>query len=299
MMTIRISVFLFLLFLMPLQALGWNPTTACPKTPDDQVKAQMTAGNLFAEAEADYSASKPLKALKGFLCSHRIMPHENTIFNIVQIAKLAEQREASIRLLKDFVAHVEGEHITQPIKEIISDLENGDSALASDAAETENDLQNDQGADAGETENQETPTKPEGPVPSDAQHTDDGATDGDNFASQMKMEKAAARKRKLKIAGITLMAVGGSALIAGGTFQFLAGRSQQKASDTDSFSIFENQQDKMGKYQTGAIIGYISGGLILGTGGVLTLLSRKTEVLQTSKLTISPSYRGLFLSGRF
>ena len=281
--------------LIPIQVFGWNPKKACPKTPSDPVKAQMTAGTLFSEAESHYQATRPMKALKGFLCSHRIMPHENTVFNIVQIAKLAEHRKASIQILRDFVKHVKGEHITQPIEEIIDELENGDPDREISAVDDHPGSDDETNLQV-ETSAQSTEEFPEEPVNDDAVNGAEGRTEP---LLQTNRQTDENRDRKLKVTGIVMMSVGAGALLAGGTFQFLAARSQQKAADTDNYTVFTKNEDKMNSFQLGATIGYISGGVIFSTGLVLALLAKKRERIDGVQLSISPGYRAIVLGGRF
>ena len=74
----------------------------------------MTAGRLFADAESNYQQSRPIEALKGFLCSHDIIQHENTLFNIAQIAKITEFQGTALAILNGYVTHTAGANKTGP-----------------------------------------------------------------------------------------------------------------------------------------------------------------------------------------
>jgi hypothetical protein len=274
------SVFLFVaLILIPLQSLGWNPKEDCPEIPEDPVQAQIVAGNLFSEAEADYQASQPLKALKGFLCSHRIMPHENTLFNIVQISKLADHQATSVEILKDFISNVEAKHKTAPIEEIIAELEGRE--VEGEATGTE------------ETKTTETEAQPPQP-----ESTDGDSSDVAGGASE-DAEQNPHSKEWMKVTGLSLVGVGAVALVAGSVFQLMAGKSQQKAEDTLSFNTFEDEEKRMQRFQTLAVVGFVSGGVLVGSGMVLWMLGRKSERLQSARMMLVPSFQGVVLTGRF
>lgn len=268
----RIICLIFTL-LVPSYALSWNPETDCPKRPDDSTKAQIVAGELFGDAEVDYQESRPLLALKGFLCSHRILQHENTLFNIAQIAKLVEHQESSLDILKEFTANVQGNHIAQPIKEIIADMENNklrsDSPAGTDETDVNEETKTDDIKSTSVEESNPSPVVPPSP------------------------------KRRLKITGIALLAVGGAGLIAGGFFQGLSMRAKDSAQDSDDLTIFENEHDKMKRFQTGALVSFIASGALAGAGLVLYLLSRNNESQQTNAISVVPGYQGLVLMGRF
>jgi hypothetical protein len=265
------------LILIPLQTLAWNPKVECPEIPEDPVKAQIVAGNLFSEAEADYQASQPLKALKGFLCSHRIMPHENTLFNIVQISKLADHQSISIEILKDFVRHVEAKHKTAPIEEIIAELEG-----RTVAGET---------TDTGESQ------KEDGHVQStQSESTPEGSSE---TTGQTEPTEQTHSREWMKVTGLSLVGVGALTLVAGSVFQLMAGKSQQDAEDTMNYSTFEDKKQRMERFQTLAVVGFVSSGVLVGSGMVLWMLGRKSERLQSSRLLLVPSIQGVVLTGRF
>jgi len=265
------------LILIPLQTLAWNPKVECPEIPEDPVKAQIVAGNLFSEAEADYQASQPLKALKGFLCSHRIMPHENTLFNIVQISKLADHQSTSIEILKDFVRHVEAKHKTAPIEEIIAELE-GRSVK-------------------GETTDTDESPKEDGNMQSEPTRADSSETTGQTEPA-MPAEQTHSREW-MKVTGLSLVSVGALTLVAGSVFQLMAGKSQQAAEDTMYYNTFKDKKQRMERFQTLAVVGFVSGGVLVGSGMVLWILGRKSERLQSSRLLLVPSIQGVVLTGRF
>jgi hypothetical protein len=265
------------LILIPLQTLAWNPKDECPEIPEDPVKAQIFAGNLFSEAEADYQASQPVKALKGFLCSHRIMPHENTLFNIVQISKLADHQSISIEILKDFVRHVEAKHKTAPIEEIIAELEG--RTVEGETTDTDESQKEDDRAQSTQSE-----STPEG---------------SSETTGQTEPTEQTHSREWMKVTGLSLVGVGALTLVAGSVFQLMAGKSQQDAEDTMNYSTFKDKKQRMERFQTLAVVGFVSSGVLVGSGMVLWMLGRKSERLQSSRLLLVPSIQGVVLTGRF
>ncbi|MBN2344431.1 MAG: hypothetical protein JXR45_23245 [Deltaproteobacteria bacterium] len=264
---------------IPAKVAAWDPDTTCPKPPKDSTQTQIVAGDMFASAEQNYQENKPLDALKEFLCSHRIIQHENTLFNIAQISKLDENREKSIEILKDFVSHTQGNHIISPIQEIIDDLEEK-SAAAGVSEPSDTDTEEESSAAV-----EDQPPKPK-PAETAPQNEPTVSTNTDST-------------KRLRITGVVLMAVGGGALVTGSIFQGLASRAQGNAEETDNYSVFQKEQDDMQKYQTIALVGFIIGGVMAGTGMVLFLMSQKKEVAEPSNVVFVPTLQGVAVTGRF
>ena len=96
------------------------------------------------------------------------------------------------------------------------------------------------------------------------------------------------------------MGTGGAALIVGGVMQGLSGSAQNRAEQTNRFSVFESESDKMALFQNVAIAGFAAGGLLLGTGLTLFMISKRTEREEESAVvTVTPSPTGLIIGGRF
>jgi hypothetical protein len=253
-------------------AIAFDPTTSCPKLPDDPIKAQIMAGELFAKAENEYQQSHPITALEGFLCSHHIIQHENTLFNIAQIAKVSNLKQQALDILKDYVQNAKGRNKVEPINDIIAEL-------SSDRDRTESN-----GVPDTPTENEERTLV--------ANETDD--------APAPEANRSTGKSKGLKLAAFSLMGAGGAALICGAVFQGLAAGAQNRAEETDSYSVFQNEEDKMAGFQIGAIVGLVAGGILLGSGAAIFVVTKRREHNETAvSPTLSLSLTQLAIGGRF
>ncbi len=261
------------LFLVCGEGAAWNPESDCPRLPEDSVKAQRLAGELFNAAEQQYQESRPIEALKGFLCSLQIIQHENTLFNIAQIAKLSKHRSAALALLKDFVAHARGSTRVDPIQDIIAELEE----------------ETPEGPPEQEAVPPAASAEPE-PPPSTIQ------TDRRPGENPLVSEEAPARKNGMRVAGWVLLGTGAAAAIAGGVFQGMAGSAQKRAESASTYSDFQDAERKMDGFQSGAYAGFIAGGVLLGSGLTLVLISDRGE---KATLALAPGPKAVVLKGSF
>ena len=264
-----------LLLIGSTDAHAFQPKKACPKLPKDPVKAQILAGELFADAEQKYAESHPLEALEGFLCSHHVIQHENTLFNIAQIAKVSQLKDRALELLKDYVRHVKRTTKTAPIQDIIDELESEEASVAP--------------VPASEEATREAP-KPE-LVPLTAVFGESDAPEPE--------ERSSTNVRK--VISLVLFGTGGAALIAGGVMQGLAGRSQSLAEDTDRYTTYRSESDKMSLFQKFAIAGFANGGVLIGAGLALLILSNRNEREgeNGASFSIGTTPNSVLFSGRF
>jgi hypothetical protein len=268
----RAPVLLIALFLAT-PARAWDPETECPQAPEDSLKLQMAAGELFAEADAQYSSGRPIEALKKFLCSHHVIQHENTLFNIAQIAKLDETEKEAIALLRDYVRHAEGSHKVDPIQEIIDELENAPAAQEEDVS-------------VAQATGPEEPPPPEPP----AQGKED----------VQKRRGPPNEPKGTKIAGLALMGTGGAALVVGAVLQGLAGSAKSDAEEAGTLNRFESAESKMKGFQIGALVGFVSGGVLAGVGVSLFIISKKDPNEHTdAAFYLTPHPGGVTLEGSF
>lgn len=245
---------------------------SCPRLPDDSVQAQLSAGQLFDAAEKHYRAGRPVEALTSFLCSFQIVQHENTVFNIAQIAKLSQNRDVYLDLLKDFVANTNGRVKVDPIREIIAELDSSYKNESSDSP-----------LKAGPPDEKVAAALPES----------DPAENG-----PPSVEAAAEKKRRsMKVAGWAVFGAGAASAAVGGVLQGLSASAQQDAATQDTLTGFTTAESKMKNFQVGAIAGFATGGALIATGLVLVLLSDKTHESKT--VSVIPTVGGLAVTGRF
>lgn len=271
----RIKVFFFVTSVVTsMAAIGaardWE--ASCPPLPNDSVQAQLSAGKLFDEAEKHYRSGRPVEALQRFLCSFRIVQHENTVFNIAQIAKLSQNREVYLGLLKDFVANTNGSVKVDPIREIIADL---DPSYTFDTTDADNE-------NSGPSE--ERIAAPLESIPAEPQSP----------PAEFSIDK---KQRGMKLAGWAVFGVGAASAVVGGVFQGLASAAQKDATTQDTLTDFTTAESKMNHMQVGAIAGFAAGGALIATGLVLVLVSQKGG--ESKQVSVIPSLGGLSVAGRF
>lgn len=273
----KLALNMLLLLMYSSYAHAFQPKKTCPRLPKDPVKAQILAGQLFSVAEQKYANSHPIEALEGFLCSHHIIQHENTLFNIAQIAKISQVKERALQVLKDYVSSVKRVTKTVPIQDIIDELESDEENKETDAVSAA------------------APKAEEEPTPELVSLT---AVFGED-----ENEESVSEERSIdvkKIISFVLIGTGGAALIAGGVMQGLAGRSQTLAQETDQYSIYRSESDRMSLFQKFAIAGFANGGVLLGAGLVLLIISNRYERDDnTSSFSLGAGPRGIVFSGRF
>jgi hypothetical protein len=269
----RMIISTFILSLASVEVEAWNPGADCPAVPEDPVQAHISAGRLFNEAEQQYHSSRPIEALEGFLCSFRIIQHENTLFNIAQIAKLSKHRTAALALLRDFVSKTRGRVKVEPIEDLIAELEQ--KAVPHEAPETPEAAEAEPTAEVIEAQPQtasstpsEAPTQPE-------------------------------NRTGLSTSGWVLLAAGGAAAVAGGVLQGLAGSAQQQAEESNTYPDFQDAKRRMTGFQTGAYVGFATGGALMGVGLSLLVASKKKGNAEETKVSIGAIPMGVELGGTF
>lgn len=265
----RIAPIPMMVLLFSGAALAWNPNEECPTPPEDSHRAQITAGELFNKADQAYAAGRPLDALESFLCAHHVVQHENTLFNIAQISKINEIRAEALEILKAYVQHTTGANRVDPIQDIIHELE--EQLMAEGAL-----------------------SPAEGPLEPDTAGPEASA------AENVPEQSGRSKRKPLKIAGISLLGVGGAGLVVGAILQGLAGGAQSSAEESTTYPDFKSERDRMKGLQAGALAGFIAGGVLAGTGLALVLIGNKgSEKPIAAKVHVAPTPNGLRIEGRF
>jgi hypothetical protein len=293
--TFLLLTLMAMLMATPLWANGasWSPDKHCPKIPPNAAKAQMAAGNAFARAESNYQSGKPMKALKGFLCSHRIMQHENTLFNIAQIAKLEEQQAQAVVILETFVESVESKHVVEPIAEILADI--AEPAESSDATSEPADAPEEPSATV------DAPSEPSASSDDGVGVSDDSDEELETPAAEtetLALEVKPTRKGK-KIAGVVMLSVGIASLATGALFQGFAGNAKNSAEATDQYDTFQAEEEDMKLFQAIGISGFAAGGVLVAVGAIVLGTSGKKESNQQAHLVVSPKFSGVSLQRSF
>jgi hypothetical protein len=192
----------------------------------------------------------------------RIVPHENTVFNISHIADASPDKKKVRALLDDFLTSSSQGMESDSIKKIKSDLE---SAFG------------------------EAGSNPLGP-----RHQQDPAASPSGHSPGVDSSTGA-----LTTTSWVLLGAGAAGLVAGGILQGAAGFAQSNAEKAEAYDQFSREKEKMENLQTGALVGFVAGGVIAGTGLVFYFIAKGNEENSELEIAILPSARGLILQGRF
>jgi len=104
----------------------------------------------------------------------------------------------------------------------------------------------------------------------------------------------------MAVGGYALLGTGAAALVTGIVVQVLAGSAQNDAEEATSYDSFKADRNSMDKRQTGAIVLYVTAGILAGTGALLLGLdNRKDESEEPLEVSVAPGPTGLVLNGEF
>ncbi len=250
----------------------WAKGDRCPEPPVDPQAAKKVAGQLFKRAEQDFRNQRPFEALRGFLCSLSIIEHENTMFNVAQIVQNTENKRASLELLQRYAADHPRSLMIGRIDELIDELR---SALQLD--------------DSPYTSS----THRERPEPIEQ------AAPPPNPLTAEPAVRAERKTNGMKVAGWILMGTGVGALAAGSIMQGAAGGAQEDAESATTYELFAREERRMRGLQAGALIGFIAGGVLAGSGLVLFLVSTDEGESSDVSMKVIPGPNGFLIKGRF
>jgi hypothetical protein len=262
-----LSIIVCFVFLVPCRVAATESAEQCPETPEDETQAQELAGTLFSKAEKSYESGLLNDALKGFLCSMQIMEHENTVFNIAHIAETTTDKKTTIALLEDYASNFSQNEYIDSIKEIILYLRDS------------------------------IPDTEQEPVETAEQSEPDSTLSEPAYNESSPPDKKSTRP--LRLISWIAMGTGAGGLVAGGILQGAAGAAQSDAEQANSYDQFLSKKEKMENLQTGALVGFISGGVITGAGLALYLLFCRDEEQRELDIALLPHANGLILQGRF
>ncbi|MBN2341625.1 MAG: hypothetical protein JXX29_02790 [Deltaproteobacteria bacterium] len=95
----------------------------CPAVPSQEKIAVKKAGWYFTAGEKLAKKEKYLMSLDRYLCSLKMKPHSNTMFNIAQVLKLIENKKPAIQRLKKFRTQNEAHPSVPELNQLIAVME--------------------------------------------------------------------------------------------------------------------------------------------------------------------------------
>ncbi len=125
-MILRTLIVFFVLSFFPVGAWAKNGET-CPALPATEKQAKRMAGHWFTTGDKAIKKERYKKALKSFLCSLKMVAHENTFFNISQLVDLMKSKKTAHRLLSQFLEDNPDHALSEDIKELISSIERSEN----------------------------------------------------------------------------------------------------------------------------------------------------------------------------
>ncbi len=258
-----------------------EPSADCPSRPKNDKSAKTLAGTWFNKGAKLVDEEHYQEALEAFSCSLKMVEHPDTVFNAAQAARVSEDHRVALKLLRRYLElapfgnmSAEAEAFIPELQRIIAEKEQEqeqEERLAED---------NDEEEPLAEEEQALTTTEAEGPVVEDD------------------LETKAKDRPKLKTAGWISIGVGGVLLVGSAVLQGLAAKAVSDGEETDDYKGEWNDLDKKRKgYQTGAIIGFIGGGIAAGLGLTFLIIDSKSE--DSPEVSLLPSPNGISIAGKF
>jgi len=242
----------------------------CPHKPVDEESAIALASTWFEKGQGHVDSKEYDKAVEAFACSLRMVEHKATLFNGARAAILAGSYETAIEMGIRIVEIVEDESTKEEARDLIEE--------AREAMPEE------------EPEPQVEPEEPENPRP--AERPEEVVTP----TEPTEEEEEGEGKSSLWKAGVATAVIGGAGLVLGGVFQGLAGSAQKTTGETDDYSKYAAAKDDIEKFQTGATVSFIAGGVLLGTGISMILVDKKSG---KEDISVLPTGTGLIVKGSF
>lgn len=234
----------------------------CPNRPARPGMAKKMARKWFDEGEKLSKEARLEDSLDSFLCSQKMMGHENTVFNIAQISKLIENKRSTLKRLREFREQNPNVDSAAEIDKLISELE------------------------------EELGEGPPEPVVDESLFGEE----------EPEPEEPAPGKINRRTVSYILLGSAGATLVISTALQGAAGAQKNKAADTTQLNDFAYRRDRMKGYQAGALIGFIATGALAGIGLYLLLTDdNETEPNGENEVTLSlvPAPAGVALEGSF
>ncbi len=271
------------IFIIAVVAVAASPLTAragdseCPEIPDDEAKSKKLAGKYFGEGEELFQDKSHDEALQSFVCSLRIVEHENTVFNIAQVSMFVEDLEIAFQLLMDYVEEYPERETTQEVREIITEVAKilGKETGFEEPGPEEDSLEDDPLL-ALETEEESSSRQEE------------------------KEAEEAKKKRIFKIAGWSAVATGGASFLTAIILQGASASAKKDAQNATTYDSFLDDKDKRESLQAGATAMFITAVVLGGAGAGLLYLARdEDEKASAVELSLLPGPGGLTIKGMF
>ncbi len=236
----------------------------CPNRPAKLGRAKNKARKWFDKGEKLSKEARLEDSLDAFLCSQKMKGHENTVFNIAQISKLIENKRLTLKRLRQFREQNPNVESAAEIDKLIIELE------------------------------EELGEEPPEPVVDESLFAEDKPEPEPEEPAQSKIDR--------RTVSYILLGGAGATLVISTALQGAAGANKNKAADATNWNQFDYRRDRMKGLQVGALIGFITTGVLAGVGLYLLLTDdRETESDGENEVTLAlvPAPAGIVLKGSF
>lgn len=253
-----------ILFVLSVAGTALAQGNKCPTVPANEAAAQKRAGRYFSEAQSMVERGRRAEAVERFLCSLKMTPHPNTVFNIQTLAEEVEDKDTILPTMRAFRDENPGNSATPEIADMIAKLEHNlplDGPTPDEIAKQE--------AEAQRAEQERLAAL--AAAQEQSMSDDMNVLQREREARQAQEEKA----RKYKVAGITLLGVSAAPLALGVTFTIMAKSAQNDAQDATSWDDFQYYDERSMRFASGASVGYLLTAGLLVPGVVLLVKSKK------------------------
>jgi hypothetical protein len=291
----------------------------CPAKPKNTVRAKRMAKKFFNKGGRLAQKEKYSEALDSFLCSLKMKPHENTVYNVAQVSKFVEDRDAVRERLERFLEKHPNHESRIELEELIASVE-GTYEPPDDVTPVV--------PAPGAVEEETGPPDPagqlveeeEGEGEEEEQGEEEGEGEGEGEEEEGEVEELFAepspavepvddpqpieedeRAPPTKIAGYVLLGAAGASLVAAIALQSAAGAAKNEALRAQNYDQYLAREDKMHRRQTAAAVFWVTTGVLAGTGFVLLLLDtdEREDGSDGVELDVNAGPNGLALQGRF
>lgn len=222
----------------------------CPEKPEKKAVARKLAGRLFADARSAYSEEDYLTALERFLCSMKMVEHENTVTNIEKTVEAEEDKVGALVLIEAYLENA-------PESELNEEIANIAAPLAQAIAEEERNA-----SEAAVEAVEEEATAPECP---------------EIELSQTTVPQNDDAKRFLMISGWSEIGVGSAVFIAAIILQATAAAAKNNAASASRYDTFLDEREKYRTLQVGATGMFIAGIVVASVGVTHLYLAKRQE----------------------
>jgi hypothetical protein len=256
----------------------------CPKTPGDIASTKALAGELFAEGQKLFQRKQFEKAVSVFLCSLRLVEHENTVFNIAACLKNTPQKKTTLVPLREYVRDNPAARSSMELRALIRHVETAWGQPPSNLPEA--------------------PSQPpkDSTEPSLPEEADTSFQPLPYLHLPETQETAAPPvKQTRKILGWAAIALGAASVITAPVLLGLSLAAKDEANTTAQYADFEEARSRMHDLRMGGWITLSLGAALMATGAILLPLPGRNDSSEKTSPELSLGFfpNGMAWTGRF